>query len=94
MSDYPLTELGATFTEYKDKRLGMLIPCPNCGVKGGVYFNPVPEEFAGKPGWDATGDSLENITLTPSVKMFGHFHSWVKNGKLCVDSNFECAKES
>lgn len=95
--DYPLKDL-AEFTNYEGKPLGggILIECPNCGVSGGVWFrNPVgggPPQ--GSVLWDRTGDTLETMTLTPSVMMHGHFHSWVKNGMLCVDSPFACTKAS
>jgi hypothetical protein len=93
--DYALKDL-AEFTESQEgERIGMLIRCPNCGIRGGVMF--AGTEFRKKnPGvtWERTGDSLENITLNPSVGMNGHFHSWVKNGQLCVDSLFSCTKAS
>ena len=94
MSDYPLKDLGAEFTEYDNERIGMLIPCPNCKVPGGVMFSATTyrQEYPGVT-WERTGDTLETISLNPSVKMFGHFHSWVRNGMLCVDSPFECQKE-
>lgn len=94
MSDYPLKELGAEFTESQaGERIGMLIPCPNCGMRGGVYFEGTKWRNE-NPGtsWAWTGGTLETITLHPSVKMFGHFHSWVRGGMLCVDSPFECTK--
>ena len=84
-------------------KCGLLIHCPNCGVLGATLFkNPIPDDdlalverfqkaFAGTPMWDRTGDSLETISLTPSVMMREHFHSWVRNGTLCVDSSFLCA---
>jgi hypothetical protein len=82
---------------------GLLIRCPNCGVLGGVFFKNViggdaalterfQKAFAGKSMWDRIGETLDTMTLNPSVKMNGHFHSWVKNGQLCVDSTFECNK--
>jgi hypothetical protein len=98
MADYSLESLGAKFTEYGGKRLGMLIPCPNCGVNVGVYFAPLSEDFKANfgdkgPTWTATGDTLNAVTLHPSVRVLGHFHSWVRNGMLCVDSPFECKKD-
>ena len=92
MADYPLRDL-ATFTEYEGERTGMLIDCPNCGVAGGVMFEGTRyrEKYPGVT-WKRTGDDLDTITLHPSVRMHGHFHSWVRNGKLCVDSPFSCMK--
>jgi hypothetical protein len=80
---------------------GLLIKCPNCGVLGSVFFRKViggdpalsdrfQKAFTDKPMWDRTGETLETISLTPSVMMRGHFHSWIKNGQLCVDSPFSC----
>lgn len=96
MSDYPLKDL-ARFTEYKGAKCGLLIDCPNCGIPGGVYFrNPIGDGaeflkvFAGRPLWDRTGETLETMSLSPSVLMYDHFHSWIRDGKLCVDSLFSC----
>jgi hypothetical protein len=91
-SEYPLVDL-AEFAEFEGERIGMNIECPNCGALGGVMFSGTAyrRKYPGAT-WDKTGDSLDNISLTPSVLMRGHFHSWVKNGKLCVDSAFTCAK--
>lgn len=92
--DYPLKDL-AEFTEYEGERIGMLIRCPNCGVAGGVMFSGTSyrQKYPGVT-WELTGDTLETISLTPSVKMFDHFHSWVRAGQLCVDSPFSCTKNS
>jgi Family of unknown function (DUF6527) len=98
MSDYPLKDF-ATFTEYAGRRVGLLIRCPNCGVACSVWFrvpigggeNPFVKESK-RPLWDRTGDDLETVTLHPSLKMFDHFHSWIRNGKLEVDSPFECKR--
>lgn len=89
--NYPLKDLDAHFTEHKGQRIGVMFRCPHCRLyAAGVYFNPVPPEFGNKSGWDRTGDRLETLTLTPSIAMIGHFHSWIRNGELCVDSPFSC----
>lgn len=106
MSDYPLKELGAEFTTSQwdeaakrpepHEKIGMIIPCPNCGMLGGVQFAGTEYQKRNPKGpfWTRTGDTLETISLAPSVRMVGHFHSWVRNGKLCVDSAFDCVKHA
>jgi hypothetical protein len=93
--NYPLKEL-ARFSEYEGAKVGLLIDCPNCGVAGGVFFENAiggPTYPHSQTKWKRTGDDLEAMSLTPSVLMHGHFHSWVRNGQLCVDSPFSCSKE-
>lgn len=88
--NYPLKDL-AEFTTYEGQNEGLIIRCPNCGVAGGVHFKE--SLYAAKypsPVWERTGDTLETMSLHPSVRFIGHFHSWVKNGELQVDSAFEC----
>jgi hypothetical protein len=90
--NYPLAQL-ARFTEYEGAKIGLQIDCPNCGVPGGVYFENTiggPRPEWAKVLWKRTGEAIETMTLHPSVLMHGHFHSWVKNGQLCVDSAFSC----
>jgi hypothetical protein len=95
VSDYPLAQLDAEFTEFKgQKNIGLMFRCPNCRAYASVYFKPVPAELDQKPAWEKTGDTLETLTLSPSVMMVGHFHSWIKNGQLCVDSPFSCSKNT
>lgn len=96
MSDYPLKDL-AEFTEYDGhKGVGVLVKCPNCGAAGAAYFaNPLdgsaPPPYA-RVQWQRTGDTLETLSLTPSFLMIDHYHSWIRNGMLCVDSPFTCTK--
>jgi len=108
MSDYPLKDFaeysvwGGGVVPERPVKCGLLIRCPNCGMRGGVYFrnvigDPQGQElflkaFAGEPMWDRTGDTLETMSLSPSVMMNGHFHSWVRDGKLKIDSVFSCTK--
>lgn len=94
MSNYPLSSLAEFTQSHEGERVGLLVRCPNCGVAGGAYF--ADTEWRRKyPGvaWQMTGDSLSNLTLSPSFKMIGHYHSWIRNGQLCVDSPFECTKQ-
>ena len=92
MSDYSLKELGAEFTaNFKEvPNMGLMFACPNCGMFGGINFDPND----GRPLWTKNGNDIEILSCTPSVLMRGHFHSWIKNGKLCVDSPFSCQKRA
>ena len=96
MSDYPLATLDPKFYELDGEKYGMAFDCPNCGAAGGVYFsNSIPSNKNLRPtgvNWKRTGDTFETMSLTPSVLMHGHFHSFVRNGMLCVDSPFSCTK--
>src|ERR1700732_2941497 len=96
MSDYPRAPL-SEFYELDGEKYGAVIRCPNCGVAGGVFFaNSIPSGKNLCPqgaNWQRTGDTFETMSLTPSVLMHGHFHSWVKNGMLAVDSPFSCTRK-
>ena len=92
MADYPLSELNAVFTEHEGERIGLNFDCPNCGTLGGVAFEGTQyqKKYPQSAFWTRTGDTLETISLVPSLMRHGHFHSWIRNGKLCVDSIFFC----
>jgi hypothetical protein len=93
VSEYALKDLDANFTEYEGERIGLIFRCPNCGVAGSVMFKGTKYQTKYPSAtWDHAGDALETISLTPSVLMRDHFHSWIRNGKLCVDSPFSCKK--
>jgi hypothetical protein len=91
--DYPLAPL-SQFIEGPDGRkgCGLMVDCPNCGAAGAAYFkNPLDGGAPVHPvQWDRTGETLETLSLTPSFLMIGHFHSWIRKGVLCVDSEFLC----
>ncbi len=61
-----------------------------CCPIGGRQVVPTKTSFGGKTvcadsidrGWDLTGDSFENITLTPSIHQVGHWHGFLTNGVL------------
>jgi hypothetical protein len=93
--DYPLKPL-AQFMDGPDDRkgCGVLVDCPNCGASGSAWFkNPIDGGPPVHPvQWDRTGETLETLSLTPSFLMIGHFHSFIRNGLLCVDSTFQCTK--
>ena len=66
-------------------------PCGDSGCPmGGWCVVPTKANFTGKPtcadslarGWDVSGDSFENISLTPSIHHFGHWHGFLTNGVL------------
>jgi hypothetical protein len=44
--------------------------------------------------WIRFGETLETISLTPSFLAIDHYHSWIKNGELQVDSPFSCEKRN
>ena len=78
---------------HDEDRHGMAISfnCPHCGTtRLCVFFaNPID----GKPHtdgrdnlhlWTRTGDSFENLTLTPSIDASesGHWHGFITNGQI------------
>jgi hypothetical protein len=95
--DYPLAPL-AEFIDGPQGRTncGVMIDCPNCGMSGAAWFkNPIDGGPPVHPvQWDRTGETLETLTLNPSFQMIGHYHSWIRNGMLCVDSEFSCVKRA
>ena len=72
--------------------VGVKFGCPHCTCTLAVAFENPPDggpaavnlvlgENAGKR-WQRTGETLETLTLHPSVDAEGHWHGWVKAGKL------------
>lgn len=66
--------------------LGVTFDCPcGCGDKIGVPFeNPVDGGPPEHPrGWQRTGDTIETLTLTPSIQRIGDcaWHGWITNGE-------------
>jgi hypothetical protein len=57
---------------------------------GGWAVVPTKSNFIGLPtcadslarGWDTSGDSFENITLSPSIHHVGHWHGFLRSGVL------------
>ena len=67
--------------------------CPHCGTERiavkfwprlsltpGGYWNEAPDEDA-KLVWNRTGETFEDISLTPSVNATGHWHGNITNGE-------------
>lgn len=57
--------------------------CP-CGEKctwTRVYL-PITGRVQHPVTWDATGDTFERLTLSPSIHAVGHWHGWLRNGEL------------
>jgi DNA-directed RNA polymerase subunit RPC12/RpoP len=95
--NYPLKEF-ADFWNFEKRQVGLAIRCPNCGEARMAFFkNPIGGGDSPKTQghmWDRTGDTLETLSLTPSFRAIGHYHSWIKNGELQVDSPFACQKRN
>lgn len=61
-------------------------PCAY-GKSEGAHGLYIPFEKDGKQGWKASGTSLDDLTLSPSIAVGGHqspecWHGYVKNGEL------------
>ena len=59
------------------------------GYKVCVWFaNPLGgkpvagPEYDPKPRWQREGDTLETLTLSPSVNVHGGWHGWVRAGEV------------
>ena len=91
-----LVDLNAKFYGGANGRTGMGVTfdCP-CGVAtcewGGhqeiAFANPLDggpaDDWHGRKAlWQRTGDTLETLTLHPSLHMVGHWHGWLKDGVL------------
>lgn len=80
-------------------RLGISFDCPHCPGDGprlaiaihmdGTNFDPDPDNSqqfaAGETVWTiASGDSFQNLSLTPSVdaSQHGHWHGFITNGEI------------
>lgn len=55
-------------------------PCGE-GHKQGVSFRGRGAPLDGRPQWEATGDSVENLTLTPSINS-SCWHGFVTEGAV------------
>ncbi len=73
-----------------DGKVVGVVPYDQCCPRDGRECVPTKGNFIGKPvspggerrGWSITGDSFENLTLSPSVHAVGHWHGWIQNGMV------------
>lgn len=89
-----ITDLNASFVNHrtdaaghhKREGLGVLMDCP-CGCEHLLYVafsNPIDGGPADETrGWQRTGDTLETLTLTPSVQRIAPctWHGFITNGE-------------
>lgn len=76
-------------SEAEDRHgVGVAMNCP-CGCDRGLFV-PFANPLDGKPqhgpqGWQRTGDTIETLTLSPSVLRKGPescgWHGWIRNGE-------------
>jgi hypothetical protein len=67
--------------------VGVIFDCP-CGEKDNTVFIPFTNPTDGGPnlhaprGWERIGDTLENLTLRPSIQRVGGcaWHGFITNG--------------
>ncbi|SRR6266568_3115101 len=97
-----LTELHPQWVDLGDfKQLGVIFDCPVHRTSGCIYPR-IPAYFANPPSghaplpiheaddcrWQLTGDSFENMTLSPSILYpkpnYGpqHWHGFISNGEV------------
>ncbi len=93
-----LTDLDATFVDASangfvhgpECKQGVLFDEPaGSGGKLLVWFaNPIGggpaagREHTPSPRWTRTGETLETLTLSPSVNVIGGWHGWIRNGEV------------
>jgi hypothetical protein len=92
MTDYPLRDYAELITLGPVASAGIIVHCPNCGANHAAWFeNPIGGDSPRSGvSWKRTGETLETLTLHPSFHAIDHYHSWICNGMLCVDSEFKC----
>lgn len=65
--------------------VGVQLECP-CGCDNGLWV-PFAEPLDGGPpverGWSRTGDTIDTLTLSPSVLRVGGcgWHGWIRDGQ-------------
>ena len=81
-------------SDRKGVAIAFKCPCldPNCAWGGQIvvdFENPLDGgpriNWRGQTTgtyWQRTGDTFENLTLTPSIHCVGHWHGWLRNGEL------------
>jgi hypothetical protein len=98
-----LAELDASFVSVDERRVAVQFRCPGCRRERIVipFANP-PDGGPASPDmnrrgvlWQRTGETLETLTLTPSIDFrhtipsdrswvaprVCHWHGWVRNGE-------------
>ena len=91
-----LADLDATFVRHIDggnfvevscrsSANGVMFDCPKCGRHRVLCWDrTVPAGITPGPGrWDMVGDTLDDLTLNPSINLEPNgccWHGWVKNG--------------
>jgi hypothetical protein len=104
LSEYDLKSLGH-FLEYKMNeddigiRCGLQVTCPGCGMWYSAWFvTPLTDEWAiqypRRPRWNATGDTIETLTLEPTFFFGGHCRAQIRDGKVIVETPFTCCPEN
>lgn len=78
-----LSELHAKFvTDGSLQRVGVTMDCP-CGCEAPLYV-PFADPTVGC-NWARTGDTIEMLTLNPSVNRVGgcagKWHGWIRDGE-------------
>lgn len=60
----------------------ILVPFADCGLPD--EFGPLARDGKTHPRWNVSGDSLANLTLTPSVDVgtASCWHGWITNGEI------------
>src|SRR4051812_3487927 len=75
---------------HNEHRVGMAVTfdCPHCRTtRLGVFFaNPIDGGLPSDDGklWQRTGDSFDNLSLSPSIDVsaHGHWHGFIKDGEV------------
>lgn len=87
-----LSDLCARFVDSVSgaKGVGVRLACP-CGNSDPDHDLYVPFSVAldgspgshGEKGWTRTGDTIDTLTLVPSVRRIGgcDWHGWIRNGE-------------
>lgn len=77
-----------SFAERQTKDDILYFTCPVCPNGHGIVVSWVPPSlFLSGAIWKKTGDSIDNITIHPSINCATKgsscmFHGWVRNGKV------------
>ena len=82
-----LMDLNPRWATYANGLRGISFDCPHCLTQRlGVALTtgPAGEDAYGTKLWHYTGDTFENLTLTPSIDISstGHWHGFITNGQI------------